>query len=81
MKQARFYSVTKAQPFITSQDFVCQKSKVSFIVVPVFREGIPLTCWIPFSYNVGAEDLFELFGKFGPIRCVSSASLTFTYIA
>ncbi|KAI5300390.1 hypothetical protein KEM56_002493 [Ascosphaera pollenicola] len=25
-----------------------------------------------FSYNVGTEDLFDLFGKFGPIRCVLS---------
>lgn len=29
--------------------------------------GLPLT---RISYNVTPEDLFDLFGKFGPVRCV-----------
>lgn len=51
------------------QSFVRQESKVRpLLVIPTF-EGIGAD--YPGSYNVTPEELFELFGKYGPIRYVS----------
>lgn len=31
------------------------------------------------NYNVSPDDLFELFGKFGPVRCVPRHLCSFSY--
>lgn len=54
-----------------------QEPEVHTHLHPVSRVGIAseTAAYIENSYNVTPEELFDLFGKFGPVRYVLSASL------